>query len=51
MALAWVLRDPRVTTALIGASKVAQLENNLAALENLKFAPEELARIEGILAN
>jgi L-glyceraldehyde 3-phosphate reductase len=49
MALAWVLRDPRVTTALIGASKVSQLENNLAALQNLTFAPEELAKIETIL--
>ncbi|MBC7365359.1 MAG: L-glyceraldehyde 3-phosphate reductase [Undibacterium sp.] len=50
MALAWVLRDARVTTALIGASKVAQLENNLAALENLTFAPHELAKIDTILA-
>lgn len=50
MALAWVLRDPRVTTALIGASKVSQLENNLAALENLAFAPAELAQIDAILA-
>ena len=50
MALAWVLRDPRVTTALIGASKVAQLENNLATLENLAFAPAELAQIDAILA-
>jgi L-glyceraldehyde 3-phosphate reductase len=50
MALAWVLRDPRVTTALIGASKVTQLENNLAALANLHFAPEELAKIDAILA-
>ncbi len=51
MALAWVLRDPRVTTALIGASKVSQLENNLAALQNLHFATEELARIETVLAS
>ena len=49
MALAWVLRDPRVTTALIGASKVTQLENNLAALENLAFAPAELTQIDAIL--
>ena len=49
MALAWVLRDPRVTTALIGASKVTQLENNLAALENPSFAPAELAQIDAIL--
>jgi L-glyceraldehyde 3-phosphate reductase len=50
MALAWVLRDPRVTTALIGASKVYQLENNLAALHNLAFAAEELAQIDAVLA-
>ncbi len=50
MALAWVLRDPRVTTALIGASKVSQLENNLAALKNLVFAQPELAQIDSILA-
>jgi len=49
MALAWVLRDPRVTTALIGASKVTQLENNLAALANLAFSPAELAQIDTIL--
>jgi L-glyceraldehyde 3-phosphate reductase len=46
MALAWVLRDPRVTSALIGASSVAQLENNLGALENLDFEDEELAEID-----
>ena len=50
MALAWVLRDPVITTALIGVSKVSQLEDNLAALNNLKFAPEELAAIDRILA-
>jgi L-glyceraldehyde 3-phosphate reductase len=46
MALAWALRDPRVTSALIGASSVAQLENNVAALERLEFTDEELAEIE-----
>ena len=46
MAIAWVLRDPRVTSALIGASSVAQLEQNVAALENLDFSTEELAEIE-----
>jgi L-glyceraldehyde 3-phosphate reductase len=46
MALAWSLRDPRVTSALVGASSVAQLEQNVAALENLKFASEELAEID-----
>ena len=46
MALAWVLRDPRVTSALVGASSVAQLEDNVAALQRLDFAPEELAAID-----
>jgi L-glyceraldehyde 3-phosphate reductase len=50
MALAWVLRDPRVTSALIGASKVSQLEDNLAALERPDFTAAELARIDAILA-
>jgi L-glyceraldehyde 3-phosphate reductase len=47
MAIAWVLRDPRVTSALIGASSVAQLEQNIAALENLEFSEDELSRIDG----
>ncbi|HEY8338599.1 MAG TPA: L-glyceraldehyde 3-phosphate reductase [Egibacteraceae bacterium] len=46
MAIAWVLRDPRVTSALIGASSVAQLEENVAALQRLDFTPEELAEID-----
>jgi L-glyceraldehyde 3-phosphate reductase len=46
MAIAWVLRDPRVTSALIGASSVAQLEQNVAALDNLDFDAEELAEID-----
>jgi L-glyceraldehyde 3-phosphate reductase len=46
MALAWVLRDPRVTTALIGASSVTQLDNSLDALHNLAFSDDELARID-----
>jgi L-glyceraldehyde 3-phosphate reductase len=45
MALAWTLRDPRVTSALIGASSVEQLEANVAALEKLDFTDEELAEI------
>jgi L-glyceraldehyde 3-phosphate reductase len=49
MALAWVLRKPQVTSALIGASSVGQLEDNLAALDNLSFAKEELETIEKIL--
>jgi L-glyceraldehyde 3-phosphate reductase len=46
MALAWVLRDARVTSALIGASSVAQLDANLAAVEKLGFTDEELAEID-----
>jgi len=46
LALAWSLRDSRVTSALIGASSVAQLEENLAATDNLAFTPEELGEIE-----
>ena len=46
MALAWVLRDPRVTSALIGASRISQLEENVAALANLSFAADELAEID-----
>ena len=49
MAIAWVLRKPAVTSALIGASSVEQLEDNLAALNNLKFSDEELDKIESIL--
>jgi len=46
MALAWVLRDPRVTTTLIGASSVAQIKENVAALSQLSFSKEELAEID-----
>ena len=46
MALAWVLRDARVTSALIGASSVEQLETNVGALDNLAFTDEELAEID-----
>ena len=46
MAIAWVLRDSRVTSALIGASSVAQLETNVGALDNLEFSSEELAEID-----
>jgi L-glyceraldehyde 3-phosphate reductase len=49
MALAWVLRDPRMTSALIGASRAEQIEQNVAALANLSFAVEELACIDAIL--
>jgi L-glyceraldehyde 3-phosphate reductase len=50
MALAWVLRDSRMTTALIGASRVEQIEQNVAALANLAFTAEELAGIDAILS-
>jgi L-glyceraldehyde 3-phosphate reductase len=46
LALAWVLRDPRVTSTLIGASSVAQLEDNVAAVNNLEFSADELAAID-----
>jgi L-glyceraldehyde 3-phosphate reductase len=46
MALAWTLRDERMTSTLIGASSVAQLEANVAALENLHFSDDELAEID-----
>ena len=46
LAIAWTLRDPRVTSALIGASSVEQLEQNVAALENLELSADELAEID-----
>jgi L-glyceraldehyde 3-phosphate reductase len=46
LALAWCLRDPRVTSVLIGASSVAQLEDNVAALDNLQFSDDELGAID-----
>ena len=46
MAIAWVLRDPRITSALIGASSVAQLDQNLETLANLSFSDEELTLID-----
>jgi L-glyceraldehyde 3-phosphate reductase len=49
MALAWVLRDDRMTSALIGASRVVQIEQNVAALSNLAFSAAELAKIDAIL--
>jgi L-glyceraldehyde 3-phosphate reductase len=50
LALAWVLRHPEVTSALIGASRVAQVEDAVATLQNLSFTAEELQTIEEILA-
>jgi L-glyceraldehyde 3-phosphate reductase len=46
MALAWTLRDPRITSALVGAGSVRQLEENLGALQHLEFSAEELAEID-----
>ena len=50
MALAWVLHEPRITSVLIGASRVSQIEDCVAALVNLAFDEAELAEIESILA-
>ena len=46
MAIAWALRDPRLTSVLIGASSVAQLEQNVAALDNLQFTADEIVDID-----
>ena len=50
MALAWLLKDSRVTSVLVGASSVEQLKNNLGAIQNLNFSSDELSRIDEILA-
>ncbi len=50
MAVAWVLRDERVTSALVGTSKVSQVDDNVAALKNTKFSSEELKKIDQILS-
>ena len=49
LALAWILRRPEITSALIGASSVAQLEQNLETLTSDALGDDELATIEGIL--
>jgi L-glyceraldehyde 3-phosphate reductase len=46
MAIAWVLRDDRVTSALMGASRWSQVENAIGALDNTRFTTEELALID-----
>jgi L-glyceraldehyde 3-phosphate reductase len=51
MSIAWLLKDPVITSVLIGASSVAQLDDNINSLDNLKFNEEELHAIENILAN
>ena len=48
MALAWILRLPAVTSALIGASRVEQIEENVGALRNLELRAEELAEIDAL---
>ncbi|HEX2781588.1 MAG TPA: aldo/keto reductase [Gemmatimonadaceae bacterium] len=50
LALAWVLRDDRVTSAIIGASRVAQIEDGVRALDHLQFSSDELKRIDAVLA-
>lgn len=50
MALAWVLRDEKVTSVLIGASKTAQLDDAVGMLANRHFSPDECAKIDAILA-
>lgn len=49
MAIAWLLKDSRVTSVLVGVSRISQLENNLEALKNLEFSTNELEKIETIL--
>ena len=51
LALSWVLRDKRVTSVIIGASKVSQIENAVGILDKMEFTPEELQTIEEILQN
>jgi L-glyceraldehyde 3-phosphate reductase len=51
MAIAWLLKDQRVTSVLVGASSVDQLEDNIKALENLSFPQDELVKIYAILTN
>jgi L-glyceraldehyde 3-phosphate reductase len=51
MALAWVLRLPEITSALIGVSSTAQLDANVKVLDRLDFSPDELGEIEKILAS
>lgn len=50
MAIAWLLKDKRVTSVLVGASSTEQLDNNLASLNQLQFSDEELDSIEKLLA-
>ena len=49
LALAWTLRDPRVTSTLVGASSVAKLEQNVATINTLDFSSDELKEIDTIV--
>ncbi|MCH7415409.1 L-glyceraldehyde 3-phosphate reductase [Belliella sp. R4-6] len=49
MAIAWLLKDPRITSVLLGVSKASQLKENVSAVENIKFSDEEIKAIETIL--
>ncbi|RYY11178.1 MAG: L-glyceraldehyde 3-phosphate reductase, partial [Chitinophagaceae bacterium] len=51
MAIAWLLKDKRITTVLIGASSTQQLDNNIDAIHQLDFSQDELDSIEKILKN
>ena len=51
MALAWALNNPAMTSLCIGASRPAQILDNLKALENMEFSQEELARIQAIVGD
>jgi L-glyceraldehyde 3-phosphate reductase len=51
MAVAWLLKDPRITTVLVGASSPAQLIDTIGMLKNLHFSKSELKSIEDILQN
>ena len=51
MALSWLLKDARVTSVLIGASRPEQLEENVRALDNLRFTEDELTRIDQHVAD
>ena len=50
MALSWLLKDSRVTSVIIGASSVSQIEDNLKALDNIEFTEEEIGLIEDLSA-
>jgi L-glyceraldehyde 3-phosphate reductase len=50
MAIAWILRQPQVASVLIGASSAKQLKENIKAIDNLEFAPEELDLIDKIVS-